>query len=101
MEEPEENKDSLNQLTEMEILVLEQELLAMAFENSYLLITEKTTFEELLVNKHKAGNSAILAHDPHMALNTREVVNIIDHFVELEEYEKCQELKNILDANSK
>ena len=99
MEEPEENKNGLNQLSEMEILVLEQQLLEMAFENSFMLITGKSTFEDLVVNKHKTGGSAILAHDPHLALNIHEVKNIIEHFVGLEEYEKCQELKNVIDAD--
>ncbi len=101
MEEPEEYRDSLNQLTEMEVLVLEQQLLLTAFENSFMLITGKITFEDLVIDKHKTGNSAILAHDPHMALSIREVENIIEHFVDLEEYEKCQELKNMMDADCK
>jgi len=101
MEEPNEENSELSKLTEMEILMLEQELLAIAYENSYLLITDKTTFEDLLVTKHKSGNSAILAHDPHLDLDKGEVENIIDHFVDLEEYEKCQELKDVIDVECK
>jgi|TARA_R100000084_G_scaffold109169_1_gene74376 hypothetical protein len=101
MEEPNEENHELSKLTESEILMLEQELLTIAYQNSYLLITNKTTFEDLLVQKHKSGNSAILAHDPHADLELTEVENIIDHFIQLEEYEKCQELKLVMDDQCK
>ena len=90
MDELPEEKE--NQLTEVEEWELQRKMLDLAFHNSYLVITNKTTFEELMYENHKNGKSAVLAHDPHEGPSDDELENLIEYFVELEEYEMCGEL---------
>ena len=91
--EPEETR---RELTEIEEWELERKMLDLAFMNSYLVLTEKATFEDLMIENHAKGMSAILAHDPHEGITIKEVKNIINHFVDLEDYEKCAELRDFL-----
>ncbi len=90
MDELPEGKE--NQLTEVEEWELQRKMLDLAFHNSYLVITNKTTFEDLMYENHKNGKSAVLAHDPHEGPSDDEMENLIEYFVELEEYEMCGEL---------
>jgi hypothetical protein len=92
-QEPEETR---RELTEIEEWELERKLLDLAYMNSYLVLTEKATFEDLMLENHAKGKSAVLAHDPHEGVTIREVNGIINHFIDLEEYEKCAELKDVL-----
>ena len=85
----------------MEEWELEKQLLDLAFYNSYLVITEQTSFEELMIENHKEGKSAVLAHDPHEGPNTREMENLFNHFINLEEYEICSELQKAIGETSK
>jgi|2_EtaG_2_1085320.scaffolds.fasta_scaffold05334_6 hypothetical protein len=98
--EPEEE----NRLTEAEQWALEQEMLDIAFENSYLVITKKCTFDDLLKENHKKGRSAIMAHDPNAGATYEELLNMIDYYIELDEpeyYLRCSLLKPMLDAAQK
>ena len=92
MEELPEDQSKGSQLTEIEEWELERKMLELAFHNSYLVITNRTTFEDLMYENHKNGKSAVLAHDPHEGPTNNELENLIEYFVELEEYEICGEL---------
>ena len=68
-----------------------------AYENSYKILTKKCSFRELVESTSKKASGAILAHDPQEGFNEREMEVIIRFFEEREEYEKCAELKPLLD----
>lgn len=69
-----------------------------AYYNSYRVITNKVTFEDLLDENIKEGsNMTYLSHDPDDDITPDIIQDVIDYFVELEEYELCAELKTELD----
>tara|TARA_R100000664_G_scaffold782_3_gene2294 strand:- start:1290 stop:1598 length:309 start_codon:yes stop_codon:yes gene_type:complete len=95
------DEDHLPELSESERIHLEQMMVEKAFDNSYLVITKKATFEELLDRRDEfshVGTKAVLIYDPSEGWGTDEVEDMIDYYEELEEYEKCAELKKILDV---
>tara|TARA_R110002051_G_scaffold101848_2_gene172976 strand:+ start:1061 stop:1357 length:297 start_codon:yes stop_codon:yes gene_type:complete len=94
---PEENDDLQPELTESERIHMEQIMVEKAFENSYKVITKRKTFEELIDTKTSIGTRAILIYDPSEGYDEFTLEDMIDYFEEDEEYEKCAELKKILD----
>ena len=76
---------------------MEQIMVQKAFENSYKVITKKITFDKLLEAKSLFGQRAILIYDPAEGWDDMVLEDMIDYFEEEEEYEKCAELKKILD----
>jgi len=69
-----------------------------AFETTYLVVTGKLKLEEL----GGTGREVFMLYDPILVEEheLRDVLNdVIDYYVDTEEYEKCQEIKNILDSN--
>ena len=91
------NGEERRELTEVEEWELERKMMDLACENSYMVLTDRCTFEKLKIENHRKGMSAVLAHDPHEGVSIEELVNLIEHFVELEEYEKCAELRPIME----
>ena len=89
---PEDQGKEQRQLTEVEEWEMERKLMDLAFHNSYMVLTERTTFEDLMDRNHSIGKSAVLAHDPHEGPTATELTSLIYHFEELEEYEMCGEL---------
>lgn len=80
---------------------LNTEGLDVAFLNTYRLVTGKSKIDNFAV----AGNEThYILYDP-FSLDVSELTDIlndiIDYFIETEEYEKCQELKNLLDSGKK
>jgi len=74
-----------------------EDIMYSAFDNSYLMLTGKITMLEFMNVTVDTDYTAVLAHDPDEP--TREQVSeIIRHFEEQEEYEKCAELKKISDG---
>ena len=74
-----------------------EDIMYSAFDNSYLMLTGKITMLEFMNVTVDTDYTAVLAHDPDEP--TREQVSeIIRHFEEREEYEKCAELKKISDG---
>jgi len=61
--------------------------------NSYVLITNKLSFEELL-----DYNGCSLPFSPKKTINNEVIDKIIDYFCTLEEYEKCAELKKLKES---
>ena len=89
----EENPDDfLPEMSETEKYEVEQMLLEKAFENSYLIITKKTTMDVLMEKKSQFGMKAMLMHDPGEEPDDDLYDDMIDHFEYYEEYEKCAEL---------
>ena len=61
--------------------------------NSYMIITNKLTFDDLL-----DYNGCALPFNPKKNIDNKVIDKIIDYFCELEEYEKCGELKKLKDS---
>lgn len=75
----------------------EEELLEDAFNNSYDILTNKATYEDLIAEglKNNAGVVAF-AHDVTDEPIVEDYQHIIDYFTDLEEYEKCAILHKIM-----
>ena len=89
MNDPLENYDNMNEAEQMEA---EQKLLDKAFRNSFLIVTERKTFENVV----KETGALLIAHDPFKRLKIYELENMMEHFTEAEEYEKCAEIRDII-----
>ena len=92
-EEPEEYDQ---ELTEEERAQFERELLEKAYDNTYRMLTEKITLDELMSEEGILGLTALLAYDPKRGIRKHELEGTIDYYVDMEEYEKCAKLKKIL-----
>ena len=72
------------------------ELYNTAMENAYNVITGKISLNEVYIEMEESDEDLDfpLPFNPflHEDISDEEVDHIIDHFIELEEYEKCQEL---------
>ena len=62
-----------------------------AFRNSFLIVSKKKSFDEVM----KSKNGALLAHDPEAGITDYEVENMMQHFVDEEEYEKCATIRDL------
>tara|TARA_R110002020_G_scaffold451597_1_gene665585 strand:+ start:1374 stop:1787 length:414 start_codon:yes stop_codon:yes gene_type:complete len=87
--DPLENYDKLNetQQWEAEALIMDR-----AFRNSFLIVTKKKTFEEVMKKK----DGALLAHNPDEGITDYELENMMTYFIEEEEYEKCSKIRDIM-----
>ena len=88
--EHEDHKDpemSIEEKMEYENYIVEQ-----AFENSYLILTKKNSFEELLDKQTKYGIKAIMIHNPEEDPEEDIYNDVIYYYEDLEEYERCAEL---------
>ena len=88
--------DDFDGLTESEKLQAEYLLLDKAFRTSFNIIVGRTTLKFIL----KETEGVILAHDPDSPLDTDRnldsLQNMMDYFIEEEEYEKCAKVRDIL-----
>jgi hypothetical protein len=91
-----ENEEEYNGLTLQQKLILEDLIVETAFNNSFMLITKRKTFEEILDMKAVDGNSAVMAHTPEEEMPIESLENMMAYFVETEEYEKCAEIRDII-----
>ena len=61
--------------------------------NSYMIITDQLSFDELL-----EYNGCALPFNPKKDIDNDVIDKIIDYFCTLEEYEKCGELKKLKES---
>jgi len=84
--------DGYGDLSEVEQLQAEKDLLEVAYRNSFSIITGEMSFEDILEER----GAVIIAHDvvggPHMW----DLENMLYFFEDEEEYEKCVELKDLI-----
>ena len=73
----------------------EDEMLAFAYNNSYMMLTNKVTMDYVL-DASESEFGFVMAHNSHMGPTKMEYENMILFFIETEEYEKCAKLKVIL-----
>ena len=89
MTDPLESFDDLN---EQEQSLIEYELLSKAFNNSFYILTKRKTMTDIV----KENGGLLLSHDPYDDLIDTDLVNMMDYFIETEEYEKCAEIKVLI-----
>ena len=70
-----------------------EEVLYESMINSYMIITDKLSFDELL-----EYNGCSLPFNPKKNIDNEVIDKIIDYFCILEEYEKCGELKTLKES---
>ena len=97
MNDKENNEEDLSELSEAEKYEMEQIVIHKAFENSYKIITKKTTFDQLMSLKGVFGQKGILIYDPSEGYDEQVLEDVIQYFEDEEDYEKCAEVKKILD----
>lgn len=96
MEEPGPYEDHM---TEAEKIELERQILSSAYDNSFQVLTDEISFDELLDSRDKYGMSALLAYDPTLGIREHELHSMIEFYIELDEpeyYLRCARLKEIL-----
>lgn len=86
--DPLENYDKLDEYQQREA---EQLIMDKAFRNSFLIVSKKKSFDEVM----KSKNGALLAHDPATGITDYEIENMMQHFVDEEEYEKCATIRDL------
>jgi hypothetical protein len=82
---------------------VESMIIDIAFENSYLMLTKRKTFDELLEQEYdefllEDFSIGLFAHDPQEDVDDEIVELMIEHFEEKEEYEKCLEIKKVMQS---
>ena len=90
-----ENEDHNSDMTIEEKMEYENYIVDQAFENSYQVLTSRSTFEDLLDKKTKYGVKAIMIYDPTEDPDEDIYDDIIVYYEDLEEYERCAELLSI------
>ena len=89
-------EDSIDPIQEIRQREIDKEILADAFSNSYKILTKEITFDDMLDNKFNDNLTAVLAFDPEEGPRLYELENMIDYYVEIEEYERCIKLRTIM-----
>tara|TARA_R100000808_G_C2113879_1_gene127125 strand:- start:321 stop:782 length:462 start_codon:yes stop_codon:yes gene_type:complete len=94
--EPEENEG----MTLQEKMELEQMIVDAAFRNSFKIITGRKTLSELLESKSEDPTKmqAICAHEPGEEMKIEALENMMFYFEDEEEYEKCAEIRDIINV---
>lgn len=85
-----------NELSEIEQMQLDAVMLETAYNNSYLVLTNQITFEDLLTDKFTKGGEAVMAFDPTEGPLQEELENMISYYIEEEAYEKCAKLQKLV-----
>ena len=89
-------EDNKNGLTEIEQMQLDAVMLETAYNNSYLVLTNQITFEDLLTERFTKGGEAVMAFDPSEGPMQEELENMISYYIEEEAYEKCAKLQKLV-----
>ena len=77
----------------MDELLKDDIIINEAMHNAYLIVTAKLTFEDLLDR-----DLNYLPYNPSKNIIKEDVYDaLIDYFCDIEEYEKCEEIKNAKD----
>ena len=96
--EEEEFEDLFDSLIRVEDF--EQEILDDAYYNTYLVLTNKITIEELLKENEENEDTLFLPFDPTVPETIELIIgDTIKYFEELEDYEKCAELMQTIEQN--
>jgi|TARA_R100000084_G_C4638663_1_gene142533 hypothetical protein len=85
-------------LTLSEKIALENLIIKTAFNNSFNVITKRRSFHDIIIgkDKDKVSTTALMAHDPYEDMCKEIYEDMIDYFLKEEEYEKCAELRDLM-----
>ena len=75
----------------------EDEMLSFAYNNSFLFLTNRVNMDYVL-EASEGEFGFVLAHNTSVGPTKMEYENMILHFIETEEYEKCAILQKMLDS---
>jgi len=89
-------EDNKNGLSEIEQMQLDAVMLETAYNNSYLVLTNQITFEDLLTERFTKGGEAVMAFDPTEGQMQEELENMISYYIQEEAYEKCAKLQKLV-----
>ena len=89
-------EDNKNGLSEIEQMQLDAVMLDTAYNNSYLVLTNQITFEDLLTERFTKGGEAVMAFDPTEGPLQEELENMISYYIQEEAYEKCAKLQKLV-----
>ena len=73
----------------------EEELFHESMTNAYILITNQLSFNELVEH-----NGCYLPYHPKKPVNDDVFDDLIDYFCELEDFEKCADLKKVKESKN-
>jgi hypothetical protein len=90
------NEEENGGLTESEQLKMDDIVLELAYNNAWLVLSNQLTFDELMDKQFREGHQLIMPFDPESGPKQIELENMINYYIETEEYEKCSKLKIIL-----
>ena len=101
-----DNYDSFDDMEEMDGLTLAQRMqveeliIDTAFRNSFKIVTGRRSLEQMLDKKSDDPNAmhAICAHEPGEEPSLDTLENMMAYFVDTEEYEKCAEIRDIINV---
>jgi len=90
---PEEKDDMMDQIAQRQ---MDEILLDKAFNNAYLVLSGQITFEELIGRNFERDQTMVLSFDPDNGPEEHELQNMIDHYIDQENYERCAKLRDIM-----
>ena len=90
-----DDKDDV--MSKIEQAQLDEILLGKAYHNAWIILSGQISFEELLSNSFGDENQMILAFDPDDGPKEEELQNMIEYWIDNEEYERCAKLQMILE----
>ena len=90
---PEDKDDIMSRIQQKEV---EQILLDKAFENAWYILSGQISFEELIGHSFSQDEQMIMAFDPDKGPKEQELRNMIKHWEDQEEYERCAKITSIL-----
>ena len=95
-----DDMDGMDGLTLSQKMEVEELIIDAAFRNSFKIVTGRRSLEQLLDKKSKDPNAmhAICAHEPGEEPSMETLENMMAYFVETEEYEKCAEIRDIINV---
>tara|TARA_R110000803_G_scaffold196441_1_gene259737 strand:- start:401 stop:724 length:324 start_codon:yes stop_codon:yes gene_type:complete len=91
-----EEDKSYDPMEEIKKLELQEQLVANAFNNSYRILNNEISFDEMLDDSFKKDLDAVLAFDPELGPALIELESMIEFYIADEDYEKCANLRNIM-----
>ena len=85
------SSEEFDKLSEMDQIKNEEDFVHSAFLNSFLLLTGRKDEEEFF---GKNGPGLVVAHDISEPISKDELDGIITYFAELDDFDKCIELRD-------
>jgi hypothetical protein len=91
-----DDEDENDPMHEIEKQLKDELVLAEAFSNSYRLLIEEITFDEMLDWDVDKEYIAVLTYDPDEGPTLDELEAMIEYYIESEEYERCTRIRDIM-----